>query len=127
MSKWKSELEMENRDIAEILFGTPAKKVKKQYVQVYDNTEYKAYFRNEDGDLDSMDFPTWREMKKILNTVKIGDDIGFGYIEKWVRKDGYSEWEDFIILTTDKDNKVNQFVTWEQAKANQGLDNTGGN
>ena len=89
--------------------------------------EYKVYFRNEDtGDLDDMDFPTWREIKKILNTVKIGDDVGFGYLEKWIG-DYEDDWDYITLLTTNKENKVNQFVTWKQAMANEGLTSTGGN
>ena len=100
--------------------------------------EYKVYFREEStqtkdyaGDLNDLDFPKWREIKKILDTVKIGEDIEYGYIEKllYLSPDrDLNACEEIILLTTDpKTNKVNQFVTWKQAVANEGLTSTGGN
>ena len=47
--------------------------------------EYKVYFREEStqtkdyaGDLNDLDFPKWREIKKILDTDKIREDIEYG-------------------------------------------------
>lgn len=87
--------------------------------------EYKVHYRSEDNsDWDGMDFPTWREIKKLLNSVKIGDDIGIGFIEKCY-VDHYNgeagDWDYIVLLTTDENNKVNGFVTWDDAKANKGL------